>query len=134
MGDRYPKKSDCKVFLNLLGAKTLVFDFDETLAKVVFDATKLESYDERLDLLTKKKTHHVFIKFRPRMKEMLYSLKEHFELILFTSSSEAYCKAIIGAAIENDGQIFDYKLYKKQCIVRHKQSCLKDLDQLLNGR
>ena len=35
--------------------KTIIFDFDETLAKVTFDQNKLPNFDERIDLLSKNK-------------------------------------------------------------------------------
>lgn len=36
-----------------LETKTLVFDFDETLAKVSFDRNKLPYFDEQVDILTR---------------------------------------------------------------------------------
>ena len=39
--------------------KTLVLDFDETLAKVAFKREKLPNYDEQVDLLLKNKTVNV---------------------------------------------------------------------------
>ena len=39
-----------------LERKTLVFDFDETLAKVSFDKNQLPYYDEQVDILTRNKT------------------------------------------------------------------------------
>ena len=39
-----------------LKRKTIVFDFDETLAKVHFNKRELPHYDDQVDILTKDKT------------------------------------------------------------------------------
>lgn len=41
-------------FIYFLEEKTIIFDFDETLAKVSFDQNTLQNYDEKLDMLSKK--------------------------------------------------------------------------------
>lgn len=47
-------KLTCNIFL-ILEKRTLVFDFDETLAKVSMDKNKIPDHAETVDLLTKKK-------------------------------------------------------------------------------
>lgn len=42
-----------------LEEKTLIFDFDETLAKVSFDKFTVKNYEEQIDILTKRATHNV---------------------------------------------------------------------------
>lgn len=55
----------------------------------------------------------IYIILRPGLKEILRELKEHFEIIMFTSSSRVYCQGILRAVIETDGEsFFDYRLYK----------------------
>jgi predicted HAD superfamily phosphohydrolase YqeG len=39
--------------------KTVVFDFDETLAKVAFDKSIVPNFEEQIDILTKNKTYNV---------------------------------------------------------------------------
>ncbi len=40
--------------LIIVEEKTIIFDFDETLAKVVFVKDALPNYDEQIDMLTRK--------------------------------------------------------------------------------
>ena len=89
-----------------------MFDFDETLAKVHFNKRELPHYDDQVDILTKDKTISIFISLRPGLKEVLRELKNHFELILFTSSSKIYCDGILKNVIECDEKFFDHKLFK----------------------
>ena len=60
-------------------------------------------------------------------------MKEHFELILFTSASRTYCEAVINNVIEAETKYFDHKLYKSQCKMLPGQGCIKDLEILLLG-
>ena len=88
----------------------------------------------------------IYISFRPGLKKVLRELKEHFELILFTSSSKTYCDGILQKAIQgDDGEIFfDHKLFKNHLFPPkvynpaskfHKDnSLIKNLDILLSGR
>jgi TFIIF-interacting CTD phosphatase-like protein len=66
----------------------------------------------------------------------LRELKEHFELVLFTSSSRIYCEAVVNNVIENEEKFFDYKLFKQHCtnVPGKKGACIKNLDILLKGR
>ena len=58
---RFQKISNSKLNLLIedLETKTIVFDFDETLAKVSFDKSLLPHYDEQVDILTRNKTMSV---------------------------------------------------------------------------
>lgn len=82
---------------------------------------------------------------RPGLKEVLRELKQHFELILFTSSSRIYCDGILKNVIESDGEVFfDHKLFKTHLVPPkiynmasrfHKDnSLIKNLDILMSGR
>ncbi|TNV84748.1 hypothetical protein FGO68_gene6285 [Halteria grandinella] len=124
--------------------KTIIFDFDETLAKVHFKKKELDYYDDQVDILTKDKQISIFISLRPGLKQVLRKLKEHFELILFTSSSKIYCDGILRNVIEADEKFFDHKLFKNHLYPPrifsvasrfHKENTLiKNLDILLSGR
>lgn len=87
---------------------------------------------------------------RPGLKEVLRELKNHFELILFTSSSKIYCDGILKNVIECEETLFDFKLFKNHLAAprnfiggsRHMSSqqgdpsgsLIKNLDILLSGR
>ena len=43
-------------FIFNIDRQTLIFDFDETLAKVHFNKKELPFYDDQVDILTKEKT------------------------------------------------------------------------------
>ena len=77
----------------------------------------------------------MFISLRPGLFEVLKELREHFELILFTSSSKIYCQGILRNLIENEENFFDYKLYKNHLWQYPGSKCpIKNLDLLLAGR
>jgi hypothetical protein len=44
------------IWILIIERKTIVFDFDETLAKVHFNKRELPHYDDQVDILTKDKT------------------------------------------------------------------------------
>lgn len=48
-----------KLSVFIIEKMTLVFDFDETLAKVHLDKKVLNHYDDQVDILTSKKTLNV---------------------------------------------------------------------------
>jgi hypothetical protein len=51
--ESFPKISDSKFNSNHVERKTIIFDFDETLAKVTFHKDALPGFDEQIDMLTK---------------------------------------------------------------------------------
>jgi len=64
---------------------------------------------------------------------MLQSLKNDFELIVFTASVEEYANKIL-KIIDKD-QVFDHVLYRDQCINNEKLKVMvKDLELLLGNR
>ena len=63
---RYHKNSKRNYFQFILfniDRQTLIFDFDETIAKVLFNKKELPFYDEQVDILTKDKTITVIAHF-----------------------------------------------------------------------
>ena len=57
----------------------------------------------------------MYIQYRPFMRQMLRSLSQHFELILYTSSDSDYANAVINA-IEGTETFFQYRLTKENCV------------------
>jgi CTD small phosphatase-like protein 2 len=60
------------------------------------------------------------------MKETLLRLKKDWELIIFTASAPEYANRIINA-IDPDGSIFGFRLYRKNCYLTNKGIYIKDL-------
>eukprot|EP00347_Sterkiella_histriomuscorum_P012678 403367647 len=126
--EKYPKVTNKK--------KTLVFDFDETLAKVSMNKNNIPEHAETVDILTKNSVQSIYIVLRPGLKEILRELREHFEIVMFTSSSRVYCQGILRAVIETEGEeFFDYRLFKDSLIQRPGRNYyIKNLDILLKNR
>jgi TFIIF-interacting CTD phosphatase-like protein len=93
-------------------AKTLVFDFDETIAKVKYNSPPSDfNYDHRLDILTKKQTIKVFVKLRPHLVKVLKELKQHFELVLFSSAKKSCLASIMKIIVDKEG-LFEHMLFR----------------------
>ena len=114
--------------------KTLVFDLDETLIRSEFRIK--DGYDVKFYLnsrLSWTGRTPVFLYIRPYVYKMLQSLKNDFELIVFTASVEEYANKIL-KIIDKD-QVFDHVLYRDQCINNEKLKVMvKDLELLLGNR
>lgn len=81
-------------FLVLLDRKTIVFDMDQTLIHTNENVTPnfqikvpYRSFQGRVG--------YGFVEVRPFCKEMLKRLSEHFDIIIFTASTQAYADPII---------------------------------------
>jgi TFIIF-interacting CTD phosphatase-like protein len=62
------------------------------------------------------------------MKQVLRELMEHFELILFTSGSKPYAKAIITEVIEDEHKYFSHIITRESCLYdKSKNVSVKDL-------
>ena len=66
------------------------------------------------------------VHYRPFMKDTLRRLKKDWELILFTASAPEYANRIINA-IDPDGSLFNFRLYRKNCYLTEKGIYIKDL-------
>ncbi len=81
---------------------TLVLDLDETLMSFVY---------------TKEKTGQGILRMRPYLYNFLNSVKEYYEIIIFTASTQNYADSILDAIEEFKGQFFNYRLYRNHCSI-----------------
>jgi len=92
---------------------TLVLDLDETLIHF-----KIDPYDENKGLL----------RLRPGIFDFLDSMKKYYELVVFTAATQEYADPILDA-LEKNTLYFDYRLYRKHCII-YESDFVKDLSKL----
>ena len=92
---------------------TLILDLDETLI-----AFKMDLNEGNKGLL----------KFRPGLDGFLLSIKQNYEIIVFTSATEEYADPIINE-IENSVKYFDFRLYRKHAIISDN-SYVKDISRV----
>ena len=92
---------------------TLVLDLDETLIHFKINPNSNNSG---------------ILQFRPFISEFLSTLKNYYELIVFTAATKEYADPIINA-IEQRGTKFDYRLYRIHTIIRGNDFA-KDLSKL----
>lgn len=120
--------------------KVLVLDIDETLLHADFDNCfkKLKNYDHILKFRKPKENNTensngnedfitVGLIFRPCLKEFLNSIKENFNVFLYTSAHENYAKAIADL-LDPDHSLFKMVFSREDCIQLDNQIYIKNLD------
>ena len=90
---------------------TLVLDLDETLVNFKIK-TGREGY----------------VRLRPFLFGFLEEVSQYYELIIFTSATEAYANSVI-EAIEQDKKYFDYIFYRQHTIIIGNEF-VKDLTRI----
>ena len=107
---------DIKVpFLNYKSKKKycLVLDLDETLISFkIMDGMKNKG----------------ILRLRPGLYEFLLSVKNNYELIIFTSATKEYADPLIDA-IEKNGKYFDFRLYRQHTSICENEF-IKDIGKL----
>ena len=78
---------------------TLVLDLDETLVNFKI-----------------KKGREGYVRLRPFLFGFLEEVSQYYELIIFTSATEAYANSVI-EAIQHDKKYFDYIFYRQHTII-----------------
>ena len=81
---------------------TLILDLDETLMSFVY---------------TKEKVGQGISRIRPFLYNFLNLVKEYYELIIFTASTQIYADPILDAIEGIKGQYFNYRLYRNHCCI-----------------
>lgn len=66
-----------------------------------------------------------FVEVRPHCKDMLKRLSQHFDVIIFTASTQAYADPIIDH-IDPQG-VVQHRLYRESCSFVKNQIFVKDL-------
>ena len=90
---------------------TLVLDLDETLVNFKI-----------------KKGREGYVRLRPFLFGFLEEVSQFYELIIFTSATEAYANSVI-EAIEHDKKYFDYVFYRQHTIIVGNEF-VKDLTRI----
>ena len=107
--------------------KTLILDLDETL----INSCLLE---DQPDLILTPKVGSdikIMIKVRPYVQQFLSIMKEHFEILVFTASSELYAKTVVQALDPNEEYI-SHILHRDYCLETNRGIRIKDLRIIKN--
>ena len=107
--------------------KTLILDLDETL----INSCLLE---DGPDLILTPKVGSdikIMIKVRPYVQQFLNIMKEHFEILVFTASSELYAKTVVQALDPNEEYI-SHILHRDFCLETNRGIRIKDLRIIKN--
>jgi RNA polymerase II subunit A small phosphatase-like protein len=78
------------------GKKTLILDVDETLVHSSYE--KVGKFDLHIPCCTnpmRKEFVHVYVAYRPFLKEFLEIVSQMFEVVIFTASVEIYCRPLM---------------------------------------
>ncbi|KAH3745959.1 NLI interacting factor [Pelomyxa schiedti] len=105
--------------------KTLILDLDETLIHSSFEPVC--KYDFSLEMFLCQQHCKVYVTKRPGLEEFLNSIKEKFEIVVFTASLKEYADPILDLIDPNN--IIHHRLYRDSCHVVRKLH-VKDLNWL----
>jgi Dullard-like phosphatase family protein len=92
---------------------SLILDLDETLISFKIDESQ---------------QNKGILKFRPGLDEFLKSVKQNYEIIVFTSATQQYADPIENE-IENNIKYFDVRLYRQHTII-HDNHFVKDISRI----
>jgi TFIIF-interacting CTD phosphatase-like protein len=118
--------------------KTLVLDIDETLVYATTNRNELRAIDETIFIKMTKFGASVkaYLSYRPYLFQMLDTLRNHFELILYTCGTASYAAAFAESVEKNGGKrYFDHVLSLQHCLYSMENEIyIKDLKILEEGR
>ena len=90
-----------------------VFDLDETLIHCL--VKNIEKSENIIEItLPSRKKGKLGLNQRPHWKEALDSIKDRFEIVVYTASHKSYCDAILNF-MDPEGKYFKYRLYRNNC-------------------
>ena len=72
-----------------------------------------------------------YVNVRPHAKEILVRLSKHFDIIIFTASSQAYADPILDHI--DPEKVIQHRLYREHCTLVKNQVFVKDL-RILNRK
>jgi CTD small phosphatase-like protein 2 len=102
--------------------KTLVLDLDETL----INCCELRDGPDMILVPIESSDTRIMIKVRPFTQQFLCLMKEHFEIIIFTASSELYAKTVV-KALDPQMEYISYVFHRDYCMETDKGIRIKDL-------
>ena len=113
----YSEEKNKKPKINIIKSSpmkplTLVLDLDETIISFTFT-------DEKEGIA----------RIRPYLFQFLNSIKNYYEIIIFTAGTQDYADPILDIIEENKEKYFSYRLYRENCTVIDNQYT-KDISSL----
>jgi CTD small phosphatase-like protein 2 len=102
--------------------KTLILDLDETL----INCCELRDGPDMILVPIESSDTRIMIKVRPFTQQFLCLMKEHFEIIVFTASSELYAKTVV-KALDPQMEYISYMFHRDYCMETDKGIRIKDL-------
>ena len=116
----YSEEKNKKPVINIIKKSpmkplTLVLDLDETIISFTFT-----------------EQNEGISRIRPYLFQFLNSIKNYYEIIIFTSGTKDYADPILDTIEENKEKYFSYRLYRESCTVIDNQYT-KDISLLGRG-
>ena len=126
-----PKQPNCKLTAESpgklkhdSGRHTLVFDMDET--EIHTNEAATQNYEIKVPFRSYEgKIGYGFVEVRPYAKELLKKLSVHFDILIFTASTQAYADPIINHL--DPDRVIQHRLYRESCSFVRNQVFVKDL-------
>ncbi|KAH3742600.1 carboxy-terminal domain RNA polymerase II polypeptide A small phosphatase 1 [Pelomyxa schiedti] len=109
--------------------KTLVLDLDETLIRTSYEPIP------NPDFVVKVEGQRAYVKKRPGVDRFLNTLKDKYELVLFTASAREYAEPVLNFLDVN--RVFSARLYRDSCslvggmFVKDLSRLGRDLNQVI---
>ena len=111
----------------MTGRKTLLLDVDETLVHSTYKPPPV--HDLHLECMQGTTVCHIYVSYRPKLFEFLRTVKDWFELVIFTASVEVYCNPLMDR-IDPTGELgLQLRLFRDHCSTVNG-SYVKDLSLL----
>lgn len=105
---------------------TLVLDLDETL--VHSSATPILNPDQIVQISSSAGVKTFYVKYRPGMSDFLKKVSSHFDLVLYTASTQQYAEQVINK-IDPNRKLLKHRLYRHDCVL-NSGFYIKDLGRL----
>lgn len=105
--------------------KTLVLDLDETLVHSTLE--KIEDFDMQVKVTIDGSDLDIYVLIRPGTYELLESLSDHYEIVIFTASLKAYADPVIDFI--DRSKVVSGRLYRSDCL-NYNGNYIKNLSLL----
>jgi len=111
------------------GRVTLVLDLDETLVHSTIEPPPpgAPPPEHSFSVVLESVTYNVFVRVRPFLDQFLADVAQHFEVVVFTASQEAYAGRLLDM-LDPNGCV-QHRLYRDAC-VHVEGNFVKDLSML----
>ncbi len=121
-------RNKIKNILNDSNKQILLLDLDETLIHADFEGIfkNLNNYDTIINFNDENNNYSVGIFLRPGIYDFLNTLKDKFDIFIYTASTKEYANSVV-KFLDPENQIFKMTFYRKNCININGQIYIKDL-------